>query len=163
MDSVQQMSLFSTLVKVSAAVAILGFVLAVLFFFLFDIRGIYALRTGKAKRETIERMAEQHSKTGRLHKASGRIKDAAGPVVQAPSQIRTADIQTDAFGMTEMVGRPQTYETSVLQTTGMETSVLTAVQQENETSVLSAAVPRESSIRFEITESTLVIHTNEII
>lgn len=162
MDAVEKMSLSGNLVYVFAAVAAVGLIMAVLFFFLFDIRNVHALMTGKAKRDAIERMAEQNSRTGRLRESSGNIREKSVPVVQHPSKEVTADIQPVAqAGMGETVALRRD-ETTVLSGAG-ETTVLGG-DVAGETAVLTrpGAQP-EPAIRFDVTESTLVIHTNEII
>lgn len=167
-----QIELFTALFYVCLAIAIIGLGLAVLFFFIFDIPSVYALITGKAKRQTVERMAVQNSKTGRLQQAptSGNIR-STGPVVQnpAPATAYEQTAQLDTAADTSILSE-QAAETSVLSSQAGETSVLSA--QAGETSVLSrnnqsGAAERKvnaaSGIRFEITEDTLVIHTAEII
>lgn len=49
-------------------VAILGFLCAAFIFFKFDIRTIFGIRTGRAAKRTIEKMAEVNAMTGRLHR-----------------------------------------------------------------------------------------------
>ena len=184
MSAADKMSLFGTLTYVSIAVAVLGLALAVFFFFHFDIPSIYALRTGKAKRQTIERMSEQNSRTGRLQsRPSGGLKDPGTPVVQQPARAVTADIgpAADAYSVQQPTVRyPEMNETSVLGATATETTVLgggvpeTSVLNQTETDsgatvVLTpnppapAAAPSEPQIRFEVTETTLVIHTDDLI
>ena len=158
----------------------------IFFFFYFDIRSVYALMTGKAKRQTIERMAQNHNRTGRLQPVSGSVRDPSIPVVQNPLTERTstqaksdstqqapvyaAKAETVSLGMTPdtavLNGTP---DTTILGGTP-ETMVLNAVDATapaaGDTMVLSAQpaiAPVVPSIRFDVTESTLVIHTNEII
>lgn len=162
MTAQAQIELFGALFYVCLVIAIIGLGLAVLFFFIFDIPSVYALITGKAKRQTVERMAAQNSKTGRLQQMpiSENI-GGAGQAVQnpAPAAIYEQTAQLDVVA-----------DTSILSEQAAETSVLSA--QAGETSVLSRSNNAESpdrkvntapAIRFEITENTLVIHTTEII
>ena len=186
MDAIE---LYGTLFYISMAVAAVGLGLAVFFFFYFDIPTVHALMTGKAKEETIRRMAEQNAKTGNLRKQhiytgptgrTGKTKSTGntGPltqnVAQPPAQKAPAPGQTDSLAV------PERYETSVLQTPAQETTVLRddvaqtqLLRQENmdagATAVLSNApaytpAPQVSGgFRFVVTESTMVIHTDEII
>lgn len=152
MTAQTQIELFGALFYVCMVIAIIGLGLAVLFFFVFDIPGVYALMTGKAKRQTVERMAEQNSRTGRLYQVpiSENIH-GAGPVVQNPiaATINENTAQLDVVA-----------DTSILSEQIAETSVLSrrnsSVREERQ---INAA----PGIHFEITEDTLVIHTTEII
>ena len=56
MSNLQLISVLDIFMKVTLVAAILFFVLAVLFFFLFKIPQIYMIKTGKAQRKTIEQM-----------------------------------------------------------------------------------------------------------
>lgn len=181
MDALQRMELFSSLRLVFMAIAIIGLALAIFFFFYFDIRSVYALMTGKAKRQTIERMAQNNNRTGRLQPVSGSVRDPSIPVVQNPITEQTT-AQTNPkpaqqapvhAAKAETVSLGATPETSVLNDTPdttilggtPETMVLNAAAPAaGETMVLSAQpapAPAAPQIRFDITESTLVIHTNE--
>ena len=52
--------------RISMIAAILGFALAVFFFFRFNIRGIFQLMTGRAKAKTVKNREERNEKTGKL-------------------------------------------------------------------------------------------------
>ena len=179
MDAAAKMELFQNLFYVSTAVMVIGFGLAIFFFFYFDIRSVRALMTGKAKREVIQRMTEQNARTGTLRATTGSTRDPAVPVVQQPSQVVTADIQPTArtaapevaAETTVLVNNEETTilrnneETTVLRGAAPVTAPVPVYAEEScgETTILSAPGPAVPAIRFDITESTLVIHTNEII
>lgn len=180
MDAVAEMELFGTLFYVAAAVAGLGLGLAIFFFFFFDIRTVFAFLTGSAKRKTIERMEEQHARTGRLYHQMGHTGETGrtgqtgrfgntGKIggsrithpTPAPQTVETAPIAQSALSET-VVFSQDAGETAVLNDDQANlTQVLTPQQNEDQgaTTVLTAAPP----IRFELTESTVLIHTNEII
>ena len=180
---------FQNLIYISIALAVVGLGLSIFFFFFFNIPDVYALMTGKAKRKTIERMAEQNSRTGKMQYITGTIRDPSIPMIQHPADVQTAEIAYTQEFVQEAAPAQDTSvlssgETSVL---GMgETSVLdggqTSVLSGGETAVLSNQEPQSGDtaglaprlpepvqmqdacpVRFDITESTLVIHTNEII
>lgn len=185
MDAVELIRLYETLFYVSLGLTVLGFGLAIFFFFFFNIRDVRALMTGKARADTVRRIEEENARTGTLRPAvpgmsgdiahSGKIGRTGRPIIEPPVQpqpapvqapvsyveTETAVLQADAaetavLGVNEtMVLNPQEYpETMVLnQAPAMEASAA-------ETAVLNRSVP---GIRFELTESTIVIHTNEII
>ena len=52
--------------RISMIVAIVGFALAVFFFFRFNIREIFLLMTGRAKAKTVKNLEERNEKTGKL-------------------------------------------------------------------------------------------------
>ena len=71
MDNTEQLiAIYHTGFIVCAVLLVVGIALAVLFFFKFDIRTIYMLRTGKAKQQTINEMKERNLKTGKLSASS---------------------------------------------------------------------------------------------
>lgn len=178
MDAAGWMELFGNLVYVFIAITVLGFGLSVFFYFFFDIRNVRALMTGKAKRQTIERMEEQNRKTGSLKTVTGGIRDTSVPVIQNPASENTVQVYAPrVLSPTVEMGYQQTQETEIL--VSMDTAVLAPEDtmvlnqpERGETQVLSRADLRPASgavrtsapgIRFDITESTLVIHTREII
>ena len=55
---------------VCAILFVIGILLALAFFFMFDIRNIFLLRTGRAKQQTISEMQERNLRTGKLSEGS---------------------------------------------------------------------------------------------
>lgn len=191
MNAENSINLFSNLIYVSAAVAILGLGLAIFFFFYFKIPTVFAFLTGRAKREMIEAMSEEHAKSGKLRNAhmightgptgaSGEL-GRTGPFGRVARTGFTGRIgPKPVLAETEKIGREQPediMETSVLsdqdkvETTVLNghdetlTTVLTqpVFQSEHracETTVLAGSAPQ---IRFDVTENTILIHTDEFI
>lgn len=203
MEALQNISLFQNLIYVSYALMALGLGLAIFFFFYFKIPDVFMMMTGRAKKETVQRIAEENFKTGKLRmgpvtgptKRSGNLKSGGlkchtgsiaavhissdtGPVTEPQADNTTIlaeqTPETDVLsqGSETTVLSEQIQETSVLSHGGFETAplnhsvpgneVLTAEEElpasYGETSILSQTAPQ---IRFEITENTLVIHTDE--
>lgn len=162
MSAIELIALYKRLFYVSLGVAVLGLVLAVFFFFFFDIRTVYALMTGKAKEKTVRRMAEQNAKTGNLRNQhihtgptgkTGRTGPKTAPAVAQPQAQATP----------AMAVQPEpAAETAVLQPEAGETSVLQSDEAMGQTSILEKP-DTKGSYRFDVTENTLVIHTDEII
>jgi len=174
-------SLYNTLFYVSMGVAALGLAMAVFFFFYFDIPAVYAMMTGKARKETVRRMEEQNARTGRLrmeHGHSGRTgrtghtsrtgrtgrtgKFRSAEVVHPEALVPQVPEQRPDTGVLSV----QTPETSVLaEETGATVMLNRNVPQDTtwaeETEVLHT--PARNSFPFHMTETTLVIHTDEII
>lgn len=166
MTAENQIALYGGLFYLCLAIAIIGIGLAVFFFFFFDIRSVHELMTGKAKRKTIERMAEQNSKTGRLYQnpLSGNMKSEN---LAAQATVAKANMDTESIGTAS--------QTTVLHPDEAATSILTEpapqpaapVQRSMAAGMTAPLNPASQSnvpaIRFDITERTLVIHTKEII
>lgn len=165
MDAIEKISLYGTMFYVFMGIAILGFVLAVFFFFYFDIPTVYAMMTGKAKRETVRRMEEENAKTGKLRNYGNTGKTGKARKAEAVNPA-TREHASSAAGVEE---RP---ETSVLSSQTMETAVLHPDTQETEilsTQYIPSADKTEilrmpaQDFLFQTTETTLVIHTDEMI
>lgn len=140
MDAIQLIELYDTMFYVFMGIAILGFVLAVFSFFYFDIPGIYAMETGRAREATIRRMAEQNARTGKLRADYG----STGKTAQTGGKPQAADLKNGETA--RLSPAPEEAETTILQAESEETTIL-----------------QQKSFRFEITENTIVIHTDEMI
>lgn len=173
MAAMERISLFGTLFYVSLGLAVLGLGLAVFFFFFFDIPSVFALMTGRAKQQTIQRMAEQNARTGNLRSSitgrpgnsgklgrSEKLSGGRSAVVTPPSQVMTADMQPPPMSRTEQVGAATMETAAMRQEAAGATTVLPRME---ETAGETALLQHTPGFRFDVTESTLVIHTTEII
>lgn len=179
MDAVEQIELYSTLFYVFLGIAVLGLALAVFFFFYFDIPAVRAMMTGKARQETIRRMEEKNAKTGNLR---FQYPGNTGDISRSGNTGRIGRSgNTGRIGRTGRTGQTGTMraarpnpapaqsepETAILQSTVAETAVLggAAAQQQQDGELGQTAMLNRSNsgFRFEITQSTVVIHTDEII
>lgn len=153
MSNLQLISVLDIFMKVTLVAAILFFVLAVLFFFLFKIPQIYMIKTGKAQRKTIEQMRAINAETGRLSNAGTGMTGIFGS---------SSDLVSDNHQQTtENQGAS---ETSVLMP---ETSVLsensaTANAEQGVTNILNNGAD-ESKGKFVIVKKIMEIHTQEVI
>lgn len=153
MSNLQLISILDIFMKVTLVAAILFFVLAVLFFFLFKIPQIYMIKTGKAQRKTIEQMRAINAETGRLSNAGTGMTGIFGS---------SSDLVSDNHQQTtENQGAS---ETSVLMP---ETSVLsensaTANAEQGMTNMLNNGAD-ESKGKFVIVKKIMEIHTQEVI
>ena len=59
-------SLLSTCFSICIVLSVLFFIIAVILFFVFDIRTIFNIRTGRAKKKTVSEMQAANNKTGRM-------------------------------------------------------------------------------------------------
>lgn len=170
MDAVELIQLYETLFYVSVALTVLGFGLAVFFFFFFRIPDVRALMTGKARADTVRRIEEQNAKTGTLRTPApgtsgeigrsgriGRTSRIGRAVIEPPPQPQQNAEQSVQYSE----------ETAVLQNDAADTSVLatdaTVVLHRDHTEETTVLTRVPEGFRFNITEATLVIHTDEII
>lgn len=192
MDATSQISLYTTLFYVSLGITVLGLALAVFFFFYFDIPAVFAMMTGKARKETIRRMEEQNAKTGNLRfeypsgnsgktgrtgGKTGRF-GKTGETAAAGKSGRTGAPPAGSVpprenrAVTQVPIQPERAETSVLQQHTTETTVLR--EDAGQTTLLGAVgqpqseqpqpkPPKQPVISFRMTENTVVIHTDEMI
>lgn len=178
--SLEAIKVYNILFYVSLAVTILGFGLAIFFFFHFRIREVYALMTGKAREDTVRKIAEKNEKTGSVGSHIYEVSDELG------KSGRTG--KSGRMGKTERTGRsgringsterpaPQVEqhsltrefnETSVLQSGAAETAVLqsdqTAILHRSEENQAQPYGAIPANMRFDLTENTLIIHADEVI
>ena len=175
MGTESNIQLFGTLSTICLVIAILAFLLAVFFFFFFDIPAVFALKTGRAKKKTLDRIQKQNSYTDKIGKKADAepvgSRSSAQKVVLSPSEALTKrDSETVALGAMEdtslLRDDPATSllskdeETSLLFAPDGETSVLAGA-----TNILSGNAPQAEKPNwpFEIFEEVIMIHTKEMI
>lgn len=78
MDTSQLIEIYSICFYIFLGIAILGFALAVFFFFFFDIPTVFALMTGRAQKKTIERMEKRNAKNASIRNTSGPLNMSGG-------------------------------------------------------------------------------------
>lgn len=135
--------------------------LAILFFFLFDIPGVFLLRTGKGVRKTIKKMKEINAQTGRLRNIKNDYMIS-----------QSGEITGETSNPTEPLQQQSQPAEGGSATTVLSPTETTLLQQSNETTVLSSTVTaetgtveykRETSGRFDIVYNLMLIHSDEII
>jgi len=72
MSGTELISVLQTGFYVCLAISVLFFIITIIFFFVFKIPLIFDIKTGRAKKRTIEEMKKANSETGRL-RSNGRI------------------------------------------------------------------------------------------
>lgn len=88
MTAEELIPIYHSLFYVCMAGSILFAALAVFFFFMFDIRRVFNVQSGRAERMTVERMRAENAATGRLLSTAGTTEEPAQrppTVVQPPS------------------------------------------------------------------------------
>lgn len=148
---------------------IICFVLAVLFFFLFDIPGVYLLKTGKGARKTVKKMEEINAETGRLRKQNEYMV----------SQVATGTTAETGETMDPALHQPFQATSATVENTENQTTVLgqieSTIMANNETTVLNASAEyadqasneyvykRETDGKFDVTFSLIYTHSDELI
>lgn len=132
-NATELISRLNALFYVSLGVAILGLVLAVVIFFLFDIPTVFALRTGKRQKQAVEKLNRRSTRHGRFsskrdlekgtteqlrrqNMASLRMEShtadieekADTPVIQAPQKPTAAETEILKAGETQLLGAEET-------------------------------------------------------
>ena len=185
MDAVELISLYSTLFYVFLGIAALGLALAVFFFFYFDIPTVYAMITGKAREQTIQRMQEKHAKTGNLRFQypghTGDMKSGhTGRIGHSRRLARSERLSRNNHSgelsseigavanaqVANILAQAAEPETAVLQTEAAETSALGAtvvrISPENELGQTETLQPKATvNFQFEVTQANVLIHTEE--
>ena len=160
---------YSLLYIICLVLGIVCFALAVLFFFVFDIPGIFRMKTGKGIKQQEKRMAKNNSRTARLRKTAPSLSQTdVNEAVSAPRKIANPVTPPPAQQMSNAADAGTTVLGQV------ETTFL----RENETTVLDASMSGEIIInnnkaaekkkrsttgRFDISYELMMIHTDEFV
>ena len=147
---------------------IISLALAVLLFFVFDIRTIYSIRSGKAQRKDIEKNKELNLKTDQLGRRRSLLPSGGlGRTGQTKGKSGQTKGNSGKLGDRQLQSAAPTAATSAAKSA--ETASLDN-QDTNSTTVLKAVLnPGEQvpqapvGFKFVIQENTLVIHTQEMI
>ena len=159
------------------AIAILFFIISIVLFFVFDIRTIFSIRSGRAQAKTVKEMQEANANTGRLrigkHTQTSKLSKAPQTTAQ-PVQSNVPQREED---ITERLSESDgSAETTILDSQASagadETQVLSFGDSYAETSVLGsnpepasqAADPAPAiGINFEIIKKVIWRDTEEVI
>ena len=143
----QQLEIYRMGGIICVILLILSILLAVLLFFLFDIPTIFMLRTGRDKKLSLQKMAENNSKTDSLRK-------------DVDMDYTTVDMVNDE--QKELIGKAE--DTSILEmaeTKEQTSGSVEVLRQQTESE--KAARKSSDDVYFRITENVAVIHTEESI
>ena len=143
-------ALYDLLFWLSLGLAGIGLVFSILTFFVFDIRTIFAIKTGHAEKVSMQRTTEKNAATGKLK------EDYSFEYNTMTMGRKTKKMFTT--GKTGNTSKQVAAETTQLNQKPAPVS--------NEVTVPDVPVqeaPVHSSNGFVITENVMVIHTNEVI
>lgn len=182
MESNSLINIFETCFQVCLAFTVLFLVISIVLFFLFDIRAIFNIRTGRAKNKTIKEMQAANNTTGRLRVGGKTLTSklgkeqknrTRGPVVVPPQPVQGYSTNPTEILPSDGSENP----TEVLQSDNAQTEVLNQSTGEGETSRLSELTAEKieqsdqqydassciQDIHFEIVKKVVCIHTDEVI
>lgn len=180
MTSIEKINLLNTLFYVAIIAAILFLIITVVLFFVLKIPQIYMLRTGKARKRSIDQMKKVNSETGRLMSDDGKehgISQIFGNSSDLDSKTAMLfDSHAGTHIADEERKKLENDETSVL-SQHEEPEPVTFQAKYGETTVLSQLVsnveqpkpnvempvPNNSFGRFEVVRYIIKIHTDEFI
>ena len=166
-ETAKLLKIYQTGFTVCLVLAIAFLLIAILLFFVFNIKQIFLIRTGKAAKRDIKKLEEQNFNTGRLskrnnhtyyeHTDSLELSQEFGKTEQMVTEHTSPPLQyqQETDNSTTVLGQN---ETSVL--SGNETTVLNA----GETTVLgNQNVVPQITRKFVIIKNEMLIHTEELI
>lgn len=161
-------NLMNTCFMVCLVFTILFFAISVLLFFVFDIRTIFSIKTGRAQAKTIKEMSKANASTGRL-RVDGKtqtsklskeeISKGRAPAVIPPTQ---PELQNEYMGNSE---------TSLLDNGAQSGMQNTTLLQPAETSVLNQTMTNDlpadetfdesaRKINFRVVKDIMLVHTD---
>lgn len=148
--------------------AVFFFVLAVLLFFLFDIKNVLVIETGSGRRKTVQEMHERNQRTGKLRKESepssgdvtkentGKLKTSGRDSKETGRKRNTASKRvTQSTDQGKQKGGTQKYDYS--QASGPAGA---GNKKPLETAYIEGG-KRGKGFKFTITQKLIVIHTDE--
>ena len=171
MGGVDSISILQTGFIICLAFAIVFFIISVVLFFVFNIRLIFNIRTGRAKKKTIEEM-----KTGRLRAKGKSLTSKLGSDTPPESQFSgfqknytsssgsgsetTSSLENVMENTSYSVNVPSYKYANENESEFAETSLLNEDDISSETTLLSE---ENDSTEFKILQRMIFIHTDEII
>ena len=143
--------------KTCLGIAAVFFVSAVAIFFLFGIRDVLLIETGRAKQKTVQEMNERNLRTGKLRSEEAAFtgetdKGKNGRAKPFGKPSRSSGSETAAFGGRTFGSGGDEADSAGLR--GGHT-----VRASQETMPLASGPP--GGFQFTVTQRTIVIHTDE--
>ena len=152
----QQIELFHTLFQVCLGIFIVGLILSVLFFFLFDIRKIFNSRSGRSVKRAVQAMEESNARTGKLvvpnldmePERSGDFNAKSGEMARSGRLHRSGRMGRTAKTVPQA---PEGDSTTTVLYNEIAPDTSTAVQTD------------QSYGKFIIEKRIFLVHTNEVL
>ena len=163
-------SLYHTMFYVFMGLTIFFVVIAVLLFFVFNIRGNIAAKTGYAEKATLKKMTGSYATTGSLRKQQVSMEFTTGNLQAYANQVEQLDTGSEETSQLAPNKRPDAGVAE--QPTAASKSVTASAPAPVPAPVPEAVMqpvmmPQEPvsvpGFAFNIFENIMVIHTNELI
>ena len=167
-------SLLKICFSICLALTVVFFIISIILFFVFDIRTIFNIRTGRAKRRTVLEMQEANSRTGRL-RVGGKTqtarldkdeykRDSKQPVIQPPTK-NNAYLRNNGYAA-QQNSRPtaQPYNSNSSNSNDDETVKLdntVLLNKPHDGGKNSSGGLKK--VKLNVTQKVVLIHTTEII
>lgn len=171
MDNVDGIiSVLRTCLQVCIAFSILFFIISVVLFFVFDIRTIFNIRTGRAKKKTVREMQEANNKTGRLRVGGKTVtsqlskadKSKAKKANKTDNTILPPPVEEEPFSPTEVLGQ-NTFSSSEYRPDSEPTTQLSGSDGYQNENIIQPVAGSPVDVSFSITKKIIIIHTDEVI
>lgn len=152
----QQIELFHTLFQVCLSIFIVGLILSVLFFFLFNIRKIFNSRSGRSVKRAVQAMEESNARTGKLAVPNLNME----PERSGDFTVKSGEMaRSGRLHRSGRMGRTAKTVPSV-----SEGNVVTTVLYNDNIPDTSTAVQTDQSYgKFIIEKRIFLVHTNEVL
>ena len=142
--------LYDLLFWLSLGLAGIGLVFSIVTFFVFDIRTIFAIKTGHAEKVSMQKTTEKNAATGQL-KEDYSFEYNTMTMGRKTKKMFTTGKTRNSSGQ------------AAAETTQLNQKPAPVSKQETVPDVPVQEAPVHSSNGFVITENVMVIHTNEVI
>ena len=157
-------SLYKTMFFVFMGLTILFVLIAVLLFFVFDIKGNIAAKTGYAEKVTLKKMTGAYATTGSLRKPQVSMEFTTGNLQAYADQAGQPDVGSEETSQLAPNKRPDANKAKVLAPSQAPAPAPAPVPAEVMQPVMMPEAPVSvPGFSFNIFENIMVIHTNELI
>lgn len=156
-------STLSILSMIAFVLAGISFILAVFFWFKFDIPNVYGDLSGRNARKSIEQMRANNQKAGNQSYRSSPINVARGKLT---SPMTTSDLKTKKTEHEEADTDPLTDVLSTNKAVDISSATTVSLEEECETELLEFEPIEKIQIKskkLKMIDEIIYIHTNEII
>lgn len=174
MEANQVVTILNTCFWICLVLTVVFLIISVILFFLFDIKKIFGIETGRAKAKTVKEMQAANQNTGRLRVEGKmqtskltreRIERGRAPAVIPPTEKTKKEFyQQNDEAKTEILApqsNPEPSQFDLADSTPVfaETTVLSNRTEEPEI----PAKTDEPAIGFRVVREVMLMHTNEMI
>ena len=149
---------------ISAVLTALGFIGAVVTFFAFDIRSVYAIRSGKTKKKAMQESRRQYAVMEEQKQPLSSVPNEAPGGKRNRSARFKAKMGTVPAAAEESVSNSDKVAAALNELAGVSAPTEALGKRENPAKFEKMTAPAPTpGFRFEMIEDTVVTHTDEIV